>query len=901
MKLFDDEIKVKAHPGNFYLDDIFKQDEYKDEYGVMMDIVHYPISFLNKTVCGNGGTTGMIRYALKNNKGLLVLVPNVSIVKSKEFDYSGDENVCCIYGGSDDFNMEAQIVIATYDQFPRILKQLKSSGVKTGKDTFDMVFWSGRTVVVDEYHKLIDDSGYRDICWRMTEMVTKVKSPVILMSATPDDDYAGMLRELLPQWIIRKYDVVYDNEHNDYDTRLDIWESTKKQLKDILYTMLNSDNNQHLCVFYNSVGDIKKVLGQLDDDRIEVLCSSQSKDKVGKYYSDRFNDRKKLHFLTSAYFTGHDIWTEGCKCVIVTSNEFDYLCVSQRDIKQIIGRFRVKNGDIRHNDNHIWYIKKTPDQKNYLANLNTYDKTKKDMDVLGDKWMEMSNGIKMRHTLIRTKDILDRFEMYSNCDKLAKAMTDYGYKVFKRGEITGFTTIGKKKHITFKKAKEKLLKGLTVDFDEYPDINELEEFKKVKGDTALSSVRNTKDFIHNWYKAHLLATGQDLENGDLADIFGIRMFGRYNAKYLMGCLDYLGEDINYEKLPELMQNIMKKIVIPWKLDSKGHLNDNTWLVITATPKIVDFFDFSINKKEGKKSTKMGDAVASIRLSYETSNQGRSYARTSNLQGILKAGGIPTLKGVPLYDWVNEDKPNRLPGVKKGNDWTSIKRFQQGKISEMYADTLTSYRYIRSEMNYADCLICDIDGGMKFSEFKEKYKVWSWMAYPTINNITDDWTKFRVIVPLASTIKLEGEHNLKVLKALRTMFCQYEDPEHQVYSYVNYEDFSNMVGNDGELLNISQELVDCLNLCITTSYDYNDKRFNKSDVVVEGDTMKSDMTLDKAKNLFLKKLADPTEGARHRVLYPIKKGLSEGDRVLFEEWLSDVYPTYVSHWRSHKVK
>lgn len=901
MKLFDDEIKVKAHPGNFYLDDIFKQDEYKDEYGVMMDIVHYPISFLNKTVCGNGGTTGMIRYALKNNKGLLVLVPNVSIVKSKEFDYSGDENVCCIYGGSDEFNMEAQIVIATYDQFPRILKQLKSSGVKTGKDTFDMVFWSGRTVVVDEYHKLIDDSGYRDICWRMTEMVTKVKSPVILMSATPDDDYAGMLRELLPQWIIRKYDVVYDNEHNDYDTRLDIWESTKKQLKDILYTMLNSDNNQHLCVFYNSVGDIKKVLGQLDDDRIEVLCSSQSKDKVGKYYSDRFNDRKKLHFLTSAYFTGHDIWTEGCKCVIVTSNEFDYLCVSQRDIKQIIGRFRVKDGDIRHNDNHIWYIKKTPDQKNYLANLNTYDKTKKDMDVLGDKWMDMSNGIKMRHTLIRTKDILDRFEMYSNCDKLAKAMTDYGYKVFKRGEITGFTSIGKKKHITFKKAKEKLLKGLTVDFDEYPDINELEEFKKVKGDAALSSVRNTKDFIHNWYKAHLLATGQDLENGDLADIFGIRMFGRYNAKYLMGCLDYLGEDINYEKLPELMQNIMKKIVIPWKLDSKGHLNDNTWLVITATPKIVDFFDFSINKKEGKKSTKMGDAVASIRLSYETSNQGRSYARTSTIPDILKAGGIPTLKGVPLYDWVNEDKPNRLPGVKKGNDWTSIKRFQQGKISEMYADTLTTYRYIRSEMNYADCLICDIDGGMKFSEFKEKYKVWSWMAYPTINNITDDWTKFRVIVPLATTIKLEGEHNLKVLKALRTMFCQYEDPDHQVYSYVNYEDFSNMVGNDGEQLNISQELVDCLNLCITTSYDYNDKRFNKSDVVVEGDTMKSDMTLDKAKNLFLKKLADPTEGARHRVLYPIKKGLSEGDRVLFEEWLSDVYPTYVSHWRSHKVK
>ncbi len=899
MGLFNEEIDVMVDSGNFYLDDVFKQEKYQGLYGDMMDTVHYPISFLNKTVCGNGGTTGMIRYALERNKGLLVLVPNVSIVKSKEWDYKDDSDVCCVYGGSDEFNPDAQIVVSTYDQFPRLLRTLSKNGVKTGTDLFQMSFWSGRTIVVDEYHKLIDDSGYRDICWKITEMVMHSYSPIILMSATPSDEYARMLREILPEWIIRKYTVVYDNEWNDYDTRIDIWEAKKGELKDVLYTMLNSSNNHHICVFYNSVGDIKKLLGQLNDKRIEVLCSSQSKDKVNEYYSDKFNEKKKLHFMTSAYFTGHDIWVDGCKCVIVTSNEFDYMTISDRDIKQIIGRFRVKGGDIRHSDNHIWYIKKTPDQKNYLMNQNTYDLMVRDMGILGDKWIEISGGVKMMHTLIRTKDILHRFDMYSDVDKLVKYLKDYGYIVKKRGKIEGFTTIKKKKHITFKKAKECLNKGIKVDFDSYPDINELEEFMKVKGLSKLMDTRTSKTDIHNWYQAYTLANGQDLDKKNPCDVFGIKNFGRYNQGFLYACLEYIGEKPNSENFSYLMYHFMSSYVISWKLDNKGKKNNNTWLVITITPKSYSFFDVLLYKKEVKKLQDLGVLVIGKKLSYETDVKSKSFARTSTLPEAMKSGYIPALTGIPLYDWVNEDKPNRLPPIKKGKDWTGIKMFKQGKLSEMYQDTDKTYRFIKSEMNLADCLICDIDGGVKFSEFKEKYKDWMWMAYPTINNITEDWTKFRVIVPLENTIKLEGEHNLKVLKTLRTMFCPYEDPNHQVYSFINYEDFSKMVGNEGYVYSIPQEFVDCLNMCITTSYDYNERKFSKTDIV-SGDS-KSGMSLSDAQGLFLKKLADPTEGARHKVLYPIKKGLSPEDRILFENWLSEVYPGYLSHWRSHKVK
>ena len=55
MKIFDEEIQVMVDLGVFYLDDVFKQEKYQGIYSDMMDTFHYPISFLNKTVCGNGG------------------------------------------------------------------------------------------------------------------------------------------------------------------------------------------------------------------------------------------------------------------------------------------------------------------------------------------------------------------------------------------------------------------------------------------------------------------------------------------------------------------------------------------------------------------------------------------------------------------------------------------------------------------------------------------------------------------------------------------------------------------------------------------------------------------------------------------------------------------------------
>lgn len=56
-----------------------------------------------------------INYALMRAKGCLILVPNRSIVISKEKDYAANGEVCCVYGGCDAINVDARVVIATYD------------------------------------------------------------------------------------------------------------------------------------------------------------------------------------------------------------------------------------------------------------------------------------------------------------------------------------------------------------------------------------------------------------------------------------------------------------------------------------------------------------------------------------------------------------------------------------------------------------------------------------------------------------------------------------------------------------------------------------------------------------------------------------------------------------------
>lgn len=297
---------------------------------------------------------------------------------------------------------------------------------------------------------------------------------------------------------------------------------------------------------------------------------------------------------------------------------------------------------------------------------------------------------------------------------------------------------------------------------------------------------------------------------------------------------------------------------------------------------------------------MREKITDPKIAFQVSDRGSIYAQTKTLSSLIKDNLLNNLNTYDLYKWVNEDKPNRLPEVKEQVIWkTDIKRLGQNQISDMYSPSNNTYRFIKSELSLADSLIIDIDGGLPYSQFLEQYEDWTFLAYPSISNTMEDWNKYRVIFPLKHTIQLKGEYNLRVLKVLRMFFCRYEDPNHQLYSFVNMNDFVNMKTNQGYTLDIPQEIVNDITIAISQSMDYTAmKKADKKRIY--GELKDFYWSLEKAQNEWKEVINDPTEGIRHPKLFVIKNNLSEEDCQLFEKWLVDNYPEkYFEKWKSHK--
>lgn len=919
IKLFDENIELHSE-GLFYLDDIMKLPSNR-YYDRMMNQRSKEISFLNKSECGNGGTTGLIDYALHNDKGLLVVVPNVSICKSKELDFTNDNRVCCVYGGVEEINLDAQVVIATYDQF-EFLKSKLADGGMTGDD-FSAKFWGGRTVIVDEYHKLVSDSSYRKVCHILTDMVMKCDCPVVLMSATPDWKFIQFVREVMTDRRVVSYKVDYRQSHIQVINLVSV---SKKERIDGLRKMLDSRNNGHICVFYSCVKDIVQIIKQIGNDDIEVLCSPSSAELAGPYYSKEFNERKKMHFLTSAYFTGCDIKVKVDHFVIMGSCERKELAYSLNDIKQIIGRDRYKGeGDeVRAGNNWIWWLKAKPEKPDYQESANVNTKSKETLDflgTLGDKAKEYPGLTECVFNYLRSKDEIERFKMWQDIKELGKKLNDYGFKVEYCGKLSdmeGFDTGSRKKKLSFKETKKRMKAGVKVSFDENPDIVMMEEYARVNGMTKLLDHDTSKSMISTWYKAYQCVKGDNMDEINdkekLCELFGLKSFGRYNGGYLRACLGLLGVDkVDNSNIGRLMKEWFGVICLLWGYDGSHNrrVKNSTFLCVYESAKVVKNRDQNTSllyKEKQKKSPILTtfaknpkQLIREINLGYEVGFERKnSYAATNSLGYLVENSLMPNLTRYHLYNWVMMDKAVRLPEVKKTSQWQDMKKFGQLKLSDMYNGTKGRYQFTQTEMDSADSLIVDIDEGLPFSKFKELYGDWTWCAYPTISNTKYDWIKYRVIIPLSQTIHFKGMNRSKVMRLLRSYFTSFEDPNHQLYSLVNINDFTQCIINEGEIWEIPQELVDDLTMCVDSSVDYTDRIWTeKKQKEIEEGLSQFKWDLEKAERKWLEFYNDPEEGSRHYGLFSIKRNLSPEDRDTFRNWLIDNYPKYVGDWDSHR--
>lgn len=146
-------------------------------------------------------------------------------------------------------------------------------------------------------------------------------------------------------------------------------------------------------------------------------------------------------------------------------------------------------------------------------------------------------------------------------------------------------------------------------------------------------------------------------------ILGLENFGRYRCSYLKACLEYLGATGDYDQLSIQMKEILGCYACLWNKDSKGKRSGDTYIVYRKNkcdwgipPKTGIFL---YNKQENYIPDKGG---IPHKISYLTCIKGKNcYGRTTSLD---KAPLLyNSLKGIHLYDWVNEDKVHRLPEMK----------------------------------------------------------------------------------------------------------------------------------------------------------------------------------------------------------------------------------------------
>lgn len=866
------------------------------------------IFILNKGRCGNGGTTGFIKYARKHCKGLLVSVPNRSIVLSKE---SESKDLCCVYGGAENIEKERNIRVCTWDKTESV-EGFDDFGVEIididkffESDSELNRIWAGSLLVVDEYHKLIDDSNYRDICYDMVERIMTTDSNVLLMSATPNREFIDFL-EIFSGKEVETYNVQYDDEGDDKKFAPLQWMDREKGIRtyDIVCEIINTARNKkkeyeeypsrvglannQVVFFYNSVKEITNIIKAMPDKSdVEVLCA---KDELHELtvpcYSEQFNENKLIHFATSANFTGMDIILrkKGIvnKIVIIGGNSQDFLSYSNKNIKQMLGRPRVvKLSDGRVVDGYVSSFVipngRAVSKFKYSNAVGKRDEAEEDVMKYqkyagNEEYVRDFLGKIIRCNLdyMYYNNIVESMEGWKDGESFQKMMSvypEYTVSIKKMPIPKHYKRI---RDISFNKYKERRLKGEKVDYthaamcelfierfglDAFKKATRSEIERKVKLDFAVGDV-NIESMTREQKFVFLL--------GD----------GIYTGSYLMDVLDYLGEaprNAENEKDYTALEEKMYEVFGCFCIYQSGRVRDGgAEYLCLLTGEMVVRWENREHNYINKDVFPLHPLHHHIKVSKKVSKRDKATkAITEYLDNIkfysMINDGCEEQKD--LYTKVFKDV-SVIPNLKRDKEYEKsldYYKMNQTMISEFYKDAPSSVKYPhkKEEMEKIDCLIVDIDDSISYYEFKEQYSHLTWTAYPTISNYdADNWRKFRVIFPLAQTLLVPND-SLNMLKTLRRMVCKYEDKNHNLGSNFNAEQWEMRRSNEGEVVDISQGTITYLHSLLQNMDTVSGKfRNSKKDEVFVNIPEVINAAIERAVQL----IQEAKEGSRHATIY-----------------------------------
>lgn len=866
------------------------------------------IFILNKGRCGNGGTTGFINYARKNCKGLLVSVPNRSIVLSKE---SESKDLCCVYGGAENIDKERNIRVCTWDKTESV-EGFANCGVevididKFFESDSSSRIWAGSLLVIDEYHKLIDDSNYRDICYDMVERIMTTDSNVVLMSATLNREFIDFL-EMFSGKEVETYNVQYDDEGDDkkfaklqwmdrgkgirtYDIVCEIINTARKKKEeyDMYPSRIGLKYNQ-VVFFYNSVKEITNIVKAMPDKSdVEVLCA---KDKLHELtvpcYSEQFNEEKLIHFVTSANFTGMDIILSNKgivdKIFIIGGNSQDFLAYSNKNIKQMLGRPRMvklKDGSIVNGYNASFvipngrvigkfkYANAVAKRNKAEKKVKKYQKRAGDDEYVRDFIVEI---IQWNLDYMYYSNIVESMEGWKDGESFQKMMSVYPEYTVSIMKMPIPKHYKRMRDISFNKYKAKRLKGEKV---EYTHAAMCELFIERFGLDAFRKAGRNE--IERKVLLDFAVGDVDIESMTREQKFVFMLGdGKYTGSYLMDVLDYLGEaprSAENEKDYTVLEEKMYEVFGCFCIHQSGRVRDGgAEYLCLLTGGMVERWENREHAFIYKDVFPLHPLHHQIKVSKKISKPNKAtvaitdYLDSTQLYSMIEDGDGYQKK---FFTILLKD-PSLITEIKHDTSWKELfdrYKMNQTMISEFYKDTPSKsvrYPHKKDEMEKIDCLIVDIDNSISFNEFAKIYSDYEYTAYPSISNTDqNNWTKFRVILPLAQTLYLPND-SLNVLKLLRRMVCKYEDKNHQLGSYINKEQWEMRRSNEGEVVDISQDTITYLHSLLQNLITVSGKfrKSKKDDVVVD-----MPQVIDAAIERAVKMITEAKEGNRHTTIY-----------------------------------
>jgi hypothetical protein len=346
----------------------------------LSDVLEFlPQGIIYKEETGMGATT-LELMALRNS---IIVEPTKITASSKAYSFSKKYGNEVLYVGSETkyHNKKATLKdIHEYINNPNIKykkimvvadslrKVLEAVGENNYKDYF---------LMIDEIDSFQMDSDYRekmDHCIDLYKNYPETNRCVLSATKIPFSDTA-LIEENTTN--IRFSDKSKRNISVITCNSDDLMGVTVDRVNELI----SDDPNAKILIAYNSIEGansiaIKLLENQaLSESDIKVLCSKNNKDNTPKFFAELDADvlPGKINFITSAYFTGFDL-NESYHLISVSSVKKDFYTLSDKKLKQIAGRCRIKNGLLSETIIHDIDEKKT-DKKYVFEDLINSSKT----------------------------------------------------------------------------------------------------------------------------------------------------------------------------------------------------------------------------------------------------------------------------------------------------------------------------------------------------------------------------------------------------------------------------------------------------------------------------------------------------------------------------------------------